>query len=601
VVVAIHLLLFVSAIPILAQGDSDVSGAAVYAKRCAMCHDQNSDRIPSRKALEQMTALQIRRALDSGVMMSIAYPMSQAEREVVASYLGKSGGRVPPPPQAFCQDRTVKVSGGSPFIWNGWSPSITNTRFQTQKAAGLNIDQVKNLKLKWAFGFEGDVVAFSQPAVIGDEIFVGSAGGVVYALRAETGCIQWTHLARGPVRQVIVAPIGEKHAVLFGDLTGWFYELQAESGELLWEKHIEEHDAARLTGTPVAYEGTVYVPVASWEESRSHNPKYQCCTFRGNLVALRVSDGDVIWRTYTVPEPTKNGKERNGVQGLGPSGAGIWSAPTLDLKRKLIYAGTGNNYSPPATSTSDAVLAVDMASGKIVWSTQVYAGDVHSGYETGPDHDFGSSAMLVKIADGRDLLVAGCKDGIVYALDPDRNGKIIWQARVGIGVVPYGGVLWGTATDGNNVYASTSDMAHVEIPAGSGSPESQELDPTKGGGLAALRLSDGGKVWYFTPKPCYTPGCSPAQPGALTVIPDVVFSGSMDGHIRAFSTKDGTVLWDFDTLRDFDTINKVKAKGGAIDGPGAVVVNGMVFVNSGYGRYGGLPGNVLLAFSPEGK
>jgi polyvinyl alcohol dehydrogenase (cytochrome) len=575
-----------------------VSGELVYGKRCAVCHEQINPRIPHRETLKKMTATRILRSLDFGAMMSIAYPLSRDEREAVAGYLGTAGKETPPPPEAFCSDRKVKIADHAESVWNGWSPGLDNTRYQSAAATGLTIDQVRRLKLKWAFGFEGDVTAFAQPTVIDGQIFVGSAAGMVHALRAETGCLQWEFQARGPVRSAILAvPLGRRHTLLFGDQTGWFYSLEAETGRLRWEKKVEEHDTSRLTGAPVAHNGTVYVPVASWEETRSSNPDYRCCTFRGSLVALRIRDGKQVWKTYTVPEPRENGKERNGMAGLGPSGASIWSAPTLDLKRNLLYVTTGDNFSAPATLTSDALLALELGTGRIMWSKQVTEGDV-SPSERGPDFDFGSSAMLVKTGEGRDLLLAGQKSGMVYAFDPDKMGEIVWQVRVGKGGTT-GGVQWGMASDGQNVYAAVSDIAGTRRPAAEGIPAGRQLDPAKGGGLTALRVSDGSKAWGYMPEPCTTPGCSPAQSGAVTAIPGVVFSGSMDGHIRGFSAEDGKILWDFDTVRDYRTVNGVAGKGGALDGPGAVVVKGMIFVNSGYSRFGGLPGNVLLAFGAE--
>ena len=577
-----------------------VPGEEVYAKRCAVCHEQINPRIPHRETLKKMPATRILRSLDFGAMMSIAYPMNREEREAVASFLGTQGKETPPPAEAFCSDRRVRVTDGAGHRWNGWSPTQDNTRYQSAEAAGLTIDQVRRLKLKWAFGFEGDVTAFAQPVVLGGQVFVGSAGGMVHALRADTGCLQWTFQARGPERSaILVVPLGRRHGLLFGDQTGWFYSLEAETGRLRWERKVELHDTARLTGAPVAHGGVVYVPVASWEETRSSNPDYPCCTFRGSLAALRIRDGKLLWKTFTVPEPSANGKSRNGIAGMGPSGASIWSAPTLDLKRNLIYVTTGDNFSSPATATSDAVLALDLGSGRIVWSKQVTEGDV-SPSERGPDFDFGSPAMLVKTTEGRELLLAGQKSGVVYAFDPDRQGEIVWQARVGKGGTT-GGVQWGMASDGQNVYAAVSDIAGKRRPAADGIPAGRELDPTKGGGLTALRIADGSKAWSFAPGPCSTPGCSPAQSAAVTAIPGVVFSGSMDGHIRAYSAEDGQILWDFDTVREYRTVNGVKGKGGALDGPGAVVVNGMLFVNSGYARFGGLPGNVLLAFSAEGQ
>jgi len=582
------------------------SGEALYQKRCATCHDQPSPRIPPRAALQNLYASRILRVMNSGAMMTIAYPLKRDEREAVAAYLGKAGAEPGPPPSAFCKDRTVKVDTGAKLTWNGWSPTVANTRFQPAAVAGLSIDQVKRLKLKWAFAFEGDISAYAQPAVIGGQVFVGSASGAVQALRADTGCLEWVYQAAAPVRTAIsVAPIGKRHAVLFGDLTGTVYAIAADSGQLLWKKKVEEHEAALLTGAATVFDGTVYVPVASWEESRSLNPEYPCCTFRGSIVALRIRDGFQIWKTYTIIEtPREQGKTSVGTPRWGPSGAGVWGAPTVDAARKRLYVATGDNYSPPATALSDSVMALDLASGRVIWSRQVTANDAFNSAcvtgvngpncpeDSGPDFDFGASVILSKTP-SRDLLLAGQKSGMIYALDPERQGEVVWQTRVAKGGV-IGGVQWGMASDGQNLYAATSDAIFVQKNG------VRSLDPTAGGGLTALRVADGAKSWYVPPVACGSaPGCSPAQSSAVTAIPGVVFSGSMDGHLRAYSSEDGKVLWDFNTVREFPAVNGVKANGGALDGPGPVVVNGMVFVNSGYARFGGAPGNVLLAFEPQ--
>jgi polyvinyl alcohol dehydrogenase (cytochrome) len=348
----------------------------------------------------------------------------------------------------------------------------------------------------------------------------------------------------------------------------------------------------------VVNDGIVYAPVASWEETRSSNPDYLCCTFRGSLVALRIKDGSQVWKSWMVDEPKESPKTATGRSKMGPSGASIWAAPMLDLKRHLIYVTTGDNFSAPATVKSDALVAIDMATGKIAWSRQVTEGDI-SPAEKGPDFDFGSAPMLVKGPDGKDIVVAGQKSGIVYAFDPDKKGELLWQVRVGVGGAN-GGVQWGTASDGRNVYAATSDKAAIRT-AGPNGEVIRTFDKTKGGGLTALKIGDGSKAWYTPAEPCTAEGCSPAQSMALTAIPGAIFSGSYDGHIRAYSSEDGKVLWDFDTLHEFKTVNGAKAKGGALDGSGPVIVKGMVLVNSGYPRFGGLPGNLLLAFTPDGK
>jgi polyvinyl alcohol dehydrogenase (cytochrome) len=397
--------------------------------------------------------------------------------------------------------------------------------------------------------------------------------------------------------------------LVFSDQNGWVHALDARTGKQQWRKRPEEHEATRLTGTPAIHQGIAFVPAASWEETRSIDPNYPCCTFRGSITAMRARDGNVVWKTYLVDEPKETGKTENGTRTFGPSGAGAWAAPTVDAERGLLYITTGDNYSHPATSTSDAVMALDLKSGRIVWTQQTTPGDVYNSAcgsrgincpkNNGPDHDFGSSAILTRTASGRAIVVAGQKSGVVYALDPQEGGKVLWQTRVGRGSTN-GGVQWGMAAEGQTVFASVSDV--VRAPggvAGAAVIGNASLDPNQGGGLTALDLSTGAKRWFTPGVPCAPPrpGCSPAQPGAVTAIDGAVFSGAMDGHIRAFSTADGHLLWDFDTARTFTTVNGVAARGGSLDGAGPIVGGGMVFVNSGYPRFGGAPGNVLLAFA----
>ena len=466
-----------------------VSGEAVYQQRCARCHDSGNARVPSRDALKKLPVVRIRRSMDFGIMGNVSSPLRHDEREAVAAYLGAAGGAPAPAAQAYCADRSVKLADGGKAEWNGWSPAPTNTRFQP--AAGLSLDQVRRLKLKWAYGFDGDIVAFAQPTVLDRNLFVGSASGQVQALNIESGCVRWTFQAEGPVRAAIAAaPLGDKHALLFGDQTGWFYALEAETGRLLWKKKPEPNESVRLTAAPAVYQGTVFIGVASWEEGRTTNPEYPCCTFRGSVSALRIKDGSQVWKTYTIAEkPKQTGKQ------WGPSGASVWGAPTLDAKRGLLYVTTGDNFSLPATNLSDAIVALDLASGRIVWSKQTSPGDVwntacsQKNECPGPDHDYGSSVLLEKLDNGREVLLAGQKSGVVYALDPERKGEILWQVRVGKGGIN-GGVQWGMASDGQRVYAATSDIGRGQAANSDPlDPRPAPLDPKAGGGLTALRAS----------------------------------------------------------------------------------------------------------------
>jgi polyvinyl alcohol dehydrogenase (cytochrome) len=319
---------------------------------------------------------------------------------------------------------------------------------------------------------------------------------------------------------------------------------------------------------------------------------------------VNIRDGSVAWKTWLVDQPKQTGVSRAGTPVYGPSGVGVWSAPTLDAARGLMYLGTGNDYTHPATSLSDAVVALDMKSGRIAWSQQLMAGDVFNAQcarggadNCGPDHDFAAPIMLVRAANGRQVLIAGQKSGVVYGLDPAAAGRKLWETRVGVGSSS-GGIQWGMASDGRLVYAAVADAVRTAGDQGSLQIGNATFDPAKGGGLTALDVLTGAKVWFAPATPCSPPreGCSPAQPAAVTAIPGAVLSGAMDGHVRAFSAADGRLLWDFDTQRRFDTVNGQPAQGGSLDGAGAVVVDGMVYINSGYPRLGGAPGNVLLAF-----
>ncbi len=589
-------------------------GAALYQKNCAGCHDSGASRVPSRLALKRLSPERILLALESGTMMMMGARRTAPERHAIAEFLAaKPFGSEPvtvPPQAAFCGGRTAAFPdnplGGA--HWNGWGADLANRRFQPAALAGIAAADVPKLRLKWAFGFPGDIVAYAQPAVAGGRIFAGSAGRRVYSLNAMTGCIYWTLEAEAPVRTAIsIGKPGGRNAVYFGDLHANAYAVDAVNGSLIWKTRVEEHSEARITGAPVLHGNRLYVPVASFEEVSAADPAYECCRFRGSVVALDAVTGKIVWQTYTIPEtPRPTRKNKSGAQLWGPSGVAVWSAPTIDLTRHALYIATGDSYSDPAAATADAILALDLDSGKVLWTRQMTAGDAFNlacpGADktncpeaNGPDFDFGSSPILVELPGGRRVLIAGQKSAVVHALDPDRNGEPLWKTRVGRGG-SLGGIQWGPAADGEHAYVALSDIVRKLTPAG------LQLDPAAGGGLFALRLSNGEIDWSAAPPVCGDRRpCSPAQSAAVTAIPGVVFSGSSDGHLRAYAAKDGKVVWDFDTVQDYQTVNGVEARGGSLDGPGAVVVNGMVYVNSGYGAMGGIPGNALLAFSVDGK
>lgn len=586
-------------------------GAVIYRTQCASCHDNTArTRAPGLAAMRLMSPENILLSLESGRMKEQGALLSPELRRTVAEYLaGKPFGQEKQPSQASLCPSSKTPFAPSKTDWNGWGADLNNARFQPGDRAGLTADQVPRLKLKWAFAFPNAPLAWGQPTVVGGRLFVPSANRRVYSLDASSGCQYWMYEAEFPARTAIfIAQLpgkAKRYAAFFGDSKANAYALDATTGELLWKVKIDAHSHAKIVGALEYYDGRVIVPLTGGEEVGLGN-SYECCTSRGGLVALDALTGKQLWKTYTIAEdPRPTTKTTAGVQNWGPSGASIWSAPTIDTKRRIIYAGTGDNFSPPDTKTSDAVLAFDLDSGKLLWSQQLTEHDVFNivcagdgcGEHLGPDVDIGASPILVTLANGKRELLISQKSGMASALDPDHEGKVLWQTKVGRGG-RLGGIQWGSAFDGHNMYAAVSDITHTRS-SGIGR---MVADPKVGGGLFALNVETGDKIWAAPPPVCGDrPSCSPAQSAAVSVIPGVVFSGAVDGRLRAYSTTDGTVIWEFDTVQEFSGVNGVKGKGGAMDGPGPAIAGGMLFVGSGYGVWGGGPGNVLLAFSVDGK
>lgn len=586
------------------------TAAALYASNCAQCHDSQSPsvRAPPRALLRAMTPDAVARALESGSMAAMAAKLTPAERVAVAEYV--TGQKVAPA-AASASGGAGNCPGDSPALsptlavpgWNGWGNGLANTRFQAD--AGITPQNVSSLHLQWAFGFAGTVNANAQPSIAGGWLFVGGGDRYIHALDARTGCTHWVFATDAPVRAAVVigkATASDPPMVWFGDVLANAYAVDAATGKLLWRAKLDRHAAARVTGAPALYHGVVYFPVSSIEEGTGSNSYYGCCMFRGSVVALDARTGARIWKSYTIPQapkPTK--KNAVGIQMYGPSGAAVWSAPTIDPQRGVLYVATGDSYSDPPADTSDAVLAMDLKTGRILWRRQATPNDVYvvgCGFKAsincpanpGPDFDFGQSPILTRLADGRSLLVIAQKSGVAHALDPDRDGAFVWHTRLGEGG-SLGGSQWGSAVDGQRVYVAISDVRFLPH-------EWRRLNPDAGGGLFGLDLATGKVSLNIAPVPCgERPRCSPALSAAVTAVPGIVFSGGVSGILRAYATGDGRLLWQFDTSRDYDTVNDVPSHGGAMDGPGPVVVGGMLYADSGYGLWGGRPGNVLLAFS----
>jgi polyvinyl alcohol dehydrogenase (cytochrome) len=587
--------------------DAPPDGSKLYEQRCAVCHDNAQDRTPPKSALARRAPDEIIASLTTGSMKTQAAGLKELEIRALAVYLtGKQPSGVIDPAQIAnrCQSPAGPINLKAPH-WNGWGYDTDNTRHQPNP--GLKAEDVPRLKVKWAFAHPA-TQAIGQPAIAGNRLFVTSDSGQVLSLNAQTGCAYWAISAGAPVRaSVSIGPLPAgskaKFAAYFGDERATVHAVDAETGQTLWKRKLDNHPVARITGSPVLHRNRLYVPVSSIEEAIARGDKYECCKFRGSMAALDAVTGQLIWQTYSVTEePKPYRKNSAGTQLYGPAGAAIWSAPTLDLKRGVLYAGTGNSYTDVTTGGADAVIAFELATGKIRWVNQVLPNDNfimncrqpgvgNCPKDAGPDFDFGSSPILRKLPNGKDVLLAGQKSGILFALDPDNQGRILWEIKLGSGTA-LGGIEWGFTADASTAYVPVAD------PFG---PADQRKP-----GLSAVKIATGEKLWH-TPAPpakCSwgTQRCLNAQSAAATSIPGVVFSGTTDGHLRAYAAGDGRVIWDFDTAAaPYEAVNGKQAKGGTIDAGGATIANGVLYINSGYGRIFGMPGNALLAFSVDGK
>ncbi|MFZ6658995.1 PQQ-binding-like beta-propeller repeat protein [Undibacterium sp. TJN19] len=584
-------------------------GEQLFSQHCMGCHSGFlGSRAPSKQVLAKFPPGSIVHALTVGLMRVQGSPLSGEQRRIIAEYLTgkKLDNNLVLKPQSKCKDNPAMPDPEGEPQWNGWGNGLANASFQSEKNAGINADSVKDLKLKWAFGFADSFSAWSQPVVASNRIFVGSQAGIFYSLSAPTGCAFWQFKTEAGVRGAASIVEFSKQAqiqhktrfgVLFGDMSGNVYALNAATGKLLWKVRVDAHPKARITGSPTLFEDRYFVPMSSW--STVGEPGEDCCTFRGSLSALDVSTGKILWKTYTIPEEARllDNVTPQGKPIWGPAGSAIWSPPLVDAKRQLVYAGTGNSYTG-APVNSDSMIAFDMKTGSIRWTRQLTPDDVwvpgcknddasRCQVHSGPNFDIASPAMMVsaKQAAGgeRDLIVVGQKSGVAYALDPDQKGAIVWQYRVGEGGTG-GGIVWGSATLGATVYFPLSDMTSP-VP----------------GGLHAVSIETGQARWVAAPGPLLCGsiryGCNAAQPVGISVIPGVLFAGSVDGGFRAYSSENGSLLWEYDTNKKFQTVNGVAAEGGSLIGSGPTIAGGMVFVNSGYGTNGGRAGNVLLAFS----
>lgn len=604
-------LLVAGASPAVAQAPARLdpaiatAGQAVYAANCAVCHDNALTHAPSRQALGKLSPETIVRVLTSGRMQAQGSALDQGEKHAVAQALAARPLGAPQAEVAMprCTGAAAQFDIDQPPVFDGWGLDARNTHAIPTALAGLTAANVGRLRLKWAFAVPNAVDMRSQPALAGGAIYLGGGNGTLYALDRATGCLRWSFEASASIRSgVIVSPWqagdrGARPLVYFGDSFGHAYALDAQTGEEVWHKRIDDHPDAVLTGAPALHGDTLYVPVSSFEEGSAAVPGYACCSFRGSILALDARTGEEKWRTWLVDPPQRAADGRSAT----PSGIAVWSTPLVDAERGQLYVTTGDNYTQPTTAMSDAVVALDLATGAVRWTTQVTDNDSwnvacfagrdapNCPADAGPDFDFGAAAVLARGSDGRERLLVGQKSGVAYALDP-ASGERLWQTQVGRGG-ELGGVHFGIAADDGKLYVPIHDASFPGGIAGAGKP-----------GIYALDVATGSPVWAAAAADVCAgaASCQPGYSAAISVTPELVLAGAADAHLRIFDAKSGAVLWDQDTNAPFPTVNGVTGHGGSMSGGAApLALDGTLIVNSGYAFLGKLPGNVLLVYSVE--
>lgn len=598
-----------------AQSDDNHPGRAIYEKTCAACHDNpEATRSPALDTLRKMRFQQITYAINEGKMKTQAAGLSDDDRRTLVEYL--VGIQVTSDQwiaDMMCpaERRTVNTDA-TPTV-SGFGFNRNNHRYLSSDQAGLEKSDFKDLELAWAIGFPGATTMRSQPAVVGSTLFLPVADAAkVFAFNIDgEPCIQWVYQSDIPLRTS--ASFGEieggRKVIAVGDLGAYVHLIDAKTGEGIWKTHVGFSELSLATGTPVVLKDRVIAPVSQYEISIAAAEDHVCCKSHGAVTALDAKSGKKIWTAHTMEEAKPIRDRGDGQMIWGPSGAPIWNSPVVDEQRRLVFVGTGEATSEPAHENTNAILAIDLDEGSIKWSFQATPNDIFiSGCSRDPrskncprpedtvyrDVDFGASLILGKAKDGSDLLFAGQKSGELWALNPD-NGKVVWRQAFGEGS-PLGGIHWGIAYDGERVFAP------INRPYGFGA---EGPNKTQKPGIHAVNANDGKVLWTFAAEP----DCSGdrkqrvrscdsniGMSGAPTVIDGVVVQGSLDGLLRVLDTETGEVLFRFDTAQAFETLNGVEGRGGSIDNASIVASHGHLFVNSGYGMFGQVPGNLLLAF-----
>lgn len=667
-----------------AEMPAEHPGQAVYQQWCSSCHDDGGrSGAPSLAAIRQLNRATVKYALELGYMKIQAKDVPKDDLAQLINWLPSAEGTNDTwIDAARCPVKTREVRlEGAPRIATTFGVTNNANRAQTAKDTGLTREQMKNLDVAWVVAFPQTPTMRSQPVIVGDTIFIAATdSGRLYALDTNSGCVKWHYVSEMTLRSSLTfaeATDTSPAAIIMGDAAGFVHAVDAKTGRKLWISNARLNEYNRITGAPVVHEGKVITPVSAIEVNYAGQDDYECCKGQGAVIAFDLATGEKLWTGTTMDpaQPTRVG--RTGTQQWGPSGAIIWSTPVIDAERNVAYAGTGENVSWPATDTSDAIIAYDLDTGAKRWVFQATKADIWNyacgrrgancdwpGEYHSPDHDFGATAMLIERKDGTELVVAGQKSGVVWALNPD-NGSLVWSNKVGRGSAN-GGAHWGLAYDGELIFAPMNDPNRPGAPG---------ENPAFGPGIHALDAMTGEIKWSYKPnqRDCgaelpkakaYTPppewriqpvvapvlpaprvatpapqrpatppatpaapqapGAAPATPAAAPATPPpppqrpaapcrlgmspapllvdgAVVTGTTQGMLRIFDGKTGEVLFEYMTNKPFpNTVNGVPGQGGGLDSAPYIAGDGTLFVQSGYARFGEPPGNVLIAFRPKG-
>jgi polyvinyl alcohol dehydrogenase (cytochrome) len=512
--------------------------------------------------------------------------------------------------------RAVELSARPAQV--GFGVDTDNSRRMTAKQSGLSTRDAANLEVAWTFAMPRTSGLRGQGVVVGSTLFYPAGqAGFLLALDTRTGCVKWATPTPSGLRASLaygrLGPTGP-WGLVGGDSDGNLVAFKAESGKPAWKVDPRHDKTVPLSGTPIFAGERIIVPISAIDVANAMRSNFECCKAHGAVAAVDAATGKLLWTWHTMPDAQALGRKNSeGVELYGPSGAPIWSSPSVDLKAGVVYAATGENTSPPATGTSDSLVAIDLASGKQKWVFQALANDVWNmscpvGTPTGGrppgancffaaegsvlrDHDFGGGPVIWR-GKGRTLVLGGQKSGDVWAVDAG-TGKQVWHHQFGKGT-PLGGVHWGIARDGSRVFAPIADP---NVPA-----------PGNAAGLYAIDIATGKMAWTWKAAPDCGEGRQARVPGCAArfgisapplVVDGALIAGGLDGRLYVFEAATGKLLATHDTAASFQPVNKIAGAGGSIDAAGPFAGDGMVFVSSGYGSFGQQPGNVLVAFRPK--